>query len=712
MPAMAQPTPFSRSTAFADEESSNVGGRSTVRTARVDAEFDAVALTLSETLANLALIQRDDGKLRDSVVELHALSSAVMALLSSYNATPRGPWLTATDYAYKDLVSQSGNTYICVVAHTSGTFATDLAANRWLLFSLGTAIGAGAVTFTPTGTIAATNVQDAINESDTEIRAAVAVAQSTANAALPSASLSNTTSDGLGASLVGYNPVRAYAAGLGEFLNRLYARTAGEFAAGVTPTNYHFVPGDVRRYGADPTGVSNSLTAWQAAFASSKEVYAPSGTYEFGSVSGGTTMIDLSTRGNDITLRTGRGVKLRCTTTSDIPYFFRLDNNSRCTFGDIEFEDLGGDNTVTWKGAFGFYLTNNTPTNWGNLKFGTITCTKLVAPITAQATGSATNRIRDIVIDQINLTDCYYGLLLQNDGDSVKVDQITANSCVRPFFVYGVSGVEAKVFGRNNLGTSGAVHISRQTGGLNTSNIRVSYVGRNAALNATHVLLSHTDISGGEINGVDLTIDLEGSVSYNSVRFVTYNAGAEYAPATNNIINNVRIWARCGANAASVSTPSAFNTKGRLWFYADGGLGLTQSTIDQFRIGNAANGNTPTWATSGTQPAIVNGSLTSNYAIADGVCTENIRMQAGSSTTFGTGAWTFSTAFTATQTATGSVYLRDATGSHWVGVARLVTGTNVVALYSTNGNGVDATNPFTWASTDYLEITISYRFAQ
>lgn len=43
----------------------------------------------------------------------------------------QGGWLTATAYDVDDLVEQAGSTYICVEAHTSGTFATDLAANKW-----------------------------------------------------------------------------------------------------------------------------------------------------------------------------------------------------------------------------------------------------------------------------------------------------------------------------------------------------------------------------------------------------------------------------------------------------------------------------------------------------------------------------------------------------------------------------------------------------
>lgn len=44
-------------------------------------------------------------------------------------------WLTSTDYVLNDLVQESGSTYICVEAHTSGTFSTDLALVKWQLFA-------------------------------------------------------------------------------------------------------------------------------------------------------------------------------------------------------------------------------------------------------------------------------------------------------------------------------------------------------------------------------------------------------------------------------------------------------------------------------------------------------------------------------------------------------------------------------------------------
>jgi len=45
----------------------------------------------------------------------------------------RGAWLTATSYVKRDMVKTAGNVYICLEAHTSGTFATDLTALKWEL---------------------------------------------------------------------------------------------------------------------------------------------------------------------------------------------------------------------------------------------------------------------------------------------------------------------------------------------------------------------------------------------------------------------------------------------------------------------------------------------------------------------------------------------------------------------------------------------------
>ncbi len=62
---------------------------------------------------------------------------------NGYTAEDRGNWATATAYAYNDLVVSSGTKYRCLTAHTSNTFATDLAAGRWT-----TSLGSFNINFT------------------------------------------------------------------------------------------------------------------------------------------------------------------------------------------------------------------------------------------------------------------------------------------------------------------------------------------------------------------------------------------------------------------------------------------------------------------------------------------------------------------------------------------------------------------------------------
>jgi hypothetical protein len=45
-------------------------------------------------------------------------------------------WVTVTSYSVGDFVQESSTIYYCIVAHTSGTFATDLAAGKWVAQSI------------------------------------------------------------------------------------------------------------------------------------------------------------------------------------------------------------------------------------------------------------------------------------------------------------------------------------------------------------------------------------------------------------------------------------------------------------------------------------------------------------------------------------------------------------------------------------------------
>lgn len=127
---MSQPSPYSRQANFVAYALANPGAP--YNPALLDAEFNAVQVSLNETIANLGLIQRDDGQLQNGIVTADSLDQAVVNMIGDWY--PRGAWAPATNYAVRDMVTPSGGsvTYVCAVANTSSSsFATDDALGYW-----------------------------------------------------------------------------------------------------------------------------------------------------------------------------------------------------------------------------------------------------------------------------------------------------------------------------------------------------------------------------------------------------------------------------------------------------------------------------------------------------------------------------------------------------------------------------------------------------
>lgn len=129
---MPQPTPYVRSYDFTNyqEQYSN----QPLPAAPLDANLDLLGTSINQVINRAAIIQRDDGQLKNQIVGIDALSNTVRALLGTA-LNPRGDWVTATVYAKLDMVNFNGVTYICAINHTSNVFVTDRDAGKWLLFS-------------------------------------------------------------------------------------------------------------------------------------------------------------------------------------------------------------------------------------------------------------------------------------------------------------------------------------------------------------------------------------------------------------------------------------------------------------------------------------------------------------------------------------------------------------------------------------------------
>lgn len=155
----AVPTPYTRQANFTSYEATYPSLPK--RGVDLDGEFNLLKTALDTTQARLAEIQREDGGLFNGVVGPDAFSRDSLILMGN-SVTPRGTWATDTVYDPRDMVQFSGVSYLCVVEHLSGDFATDLTADKWQAIS-----GAGAAADIPISAIvgmAATNVQLALVE--------------------------------------------------------------------------------------------------------------------------------------------------------------------------------------------------------------------------------------------------------------------------------------------------------------------------------------------------------------------------------------------------------------------------------------------------------------------------------------------------------------------------------------------------------------------
>lgn len=77
----------------------------------------------------------------------------------------KGEWAGTTAYVKDDVVRKDANSYICLLAHTSGTWSTDLAATKWELMIPGT-----------TGSATTTDGDMVYNDSGTDVRLPIGTA--------------------------------------------------------------------------------------------------------------------------------------------------------------------------------------------------------------------------------------------------------------------------------------------------------------------------------------------------------------------------------------------------------------------------------------------------------------------------------------------------------------------------------------------------------
>lgn len=356
---MAQPTPYNKSRTFSDL---SAGREYYTNASYFDVEFALVEASVDEICENLALIQRDDGRLANASVHADALSAEVQAMIGDW--TPRGDWSAATIYAVKDMATYDGALYVAVSTHVSGTFAADLSAGKWQLLT-----GNSAVTTLSGGTTGLTPVSATAGV--VELGGTLAVAHGGTGAATAQAASENldtalTVEDLAALKALTSRPESVVvktgqAAGVWQWV--LGSSTTADDALVVTPTTgasgrYKRIYNEGEVYatwfGADPAapGVSpttkaDSMTALAAAAAAVPGgiVHLSAGAYYIDSATTLTATVTFRGVGwnerNNTPAANRAGTWLYRDDTSITPFTF----STTVAAGTIGFEDMGFEET-------------------------------------------------------------------------------------------------------------------------------------------------------------------------------------------------------------------------------------------------------------------------------------------------------------------------------------------------------------------------------
>lgn len=95
---------------------------------QLDNDLANLKASIDEVIDFTTGVVREDGQLANGSVKKHTLGEDVLLGVPA----PR-PWVTGVAYEVDQTATINNSLFICTLAHTSGTFSVDLAADRWAL---------------------------------------------------------------------------------------------------------------------------------------------------------------------------------------------------------------------------------------------------------------------------------------------------------------------------------------------------------------------------------------------------------------------------------------------------------------------------------------------------------------------------------------------------------------------------------------------------
>lgn len=154
--------------------------------------------------------------------------------------------------------------------------------------------------------------------------------------------------------------------------------------------------------------------------------------------------------------------------------------------------------------------------------------------------------------------------------------------------------------------------------------------------------------------------------------------------------------------------------------FATGIGGVTVSKLNDLRdalkaLGDSSGSYTTTWDAVTTSPALGNGSLAAAYSQQGKKVQYRIVLTMGSTTTYGSGAFTFTlpvaTTLLATHAPVGIATLFDSSANTVYTRNAMLLNTTTIVLRDQGGTTINATTPVTTANGDRISIIGSYEIA-
>lgn len=448
-----------------------------------------------------------------------------------------------------------------------------------------------------------------------------------------------------------------------------FARTAAEILAGVTPVNYTYAPGDVRRYGADPTGATDSATAFATAFSCNAYVfdsYPGGGSYIFNSsvavtryplhfsgVASSPVGVGVPTGGTRITLQSVAGAGAAHFTFANgsiAPYMGVTFENACLQWQNVLLAQFGINATVDFRNFClrNFHMINSAATNTPGV-IGIV--------ISTAGTYSGDGVIRD----------CYISGLKQGINLSGPVTTVKVRDCI--------------LFG-NLIGTNDGIHSNSTQGGLSVMGCTIEgWVG--AGINS--------QTSGGTVqignyfegNGVDF----EWASTTGNISIGEFNpAGGTASFAFNNASGNLVLGA--GGYGIFIDAQSVIAGRGvkDRFGQANGYAPYGEWTAIAFSAGNFGGNGAQTWTVT-----LGNVSLAEYSVVGD---TLLLHLEVDSSTVGGTPntQLTYLLPVNAKSTAYFPCEVRN-NGTRQTAVCFTTANSNSLGIY------VDATRASNWAAS-------------